>query len=524
MDNERTNEFEQESEETVTAAEQEAADETVGQPETAESVENEETAPETEAAEDSASEEPAEAAEAAEGEAEEPLDESELCAYCGIKKKEEGSDYCAECEEQLRSTKIPLLGWIAGFAAVIGSVFALCLAFLISAPALQVYKGDMKAAEGCWYPAYSAYSQVDDLVSQVADALGKESQFVRAGYGVKLKIFNSIAHSYSPLEAAYSAETVFSTLNEHAQKNGKVKEYTKFLTDYQNTYEAVADAVEKMQSEETTLEETLAAFDEAATADGVNAVFLNYLKYNVAVYKDMPNADRIEYLKAAEAADGADKSDYSWLYSVDLARLLMTEGKTDEAEAYLDKQLEFDRSSYNANSMKMRLKLAQGDTDAAARVMQEYKSLCGTSDTTYQLEIAYLRSVGELDKARELCTEALNEYGTSPEIYRQSALIYLLAGDYDNAYEEAYEADYAAYQIYQYTGDNSSYTQELSNTIYLCSWLCKEKGKQDSDNAAYIDEIIASFADSEISDCVKQIIGGEKTLEEVLMKGECDLI
>ena len=51
-------------------------------------------------------------------------------------------------------------------------------------------------------------------------------------------------------------------------------------------------------------------------------------------------------------------------------------------------------------------------------------------------------------------------------------------GDYDNAYEDAYEADYAAYQIYQYTGDNSAYTQELSNTIYLCSWLCKERARR----------------------------------------------
>ena len=247
-------------------------------------------------------------------------------------------------------------------------------------------------------------------------------------------------------------------------------------------------------------------------------------KYNVAAYKDMPDADRIKFLEAAEAADSAEKSDYSWLYSLDYARLLMNVGQSDKALTYLDKQLKYDKSSFNANSMKMRLYLAEGKTDEAARVMQEYKAACKGTDTAYQLEISYLRSVGELDKARELCTEALEEYGTSPELYRQSALIYLMNGDYDNAYEDAYEADYAAYQIYQYTGDNSAYTQELSNTIYLCSWLCKEKGKKDTDNAAYIDEILSSFSESEISDSVLQIIKGDKTLEEVLTKGECDLI
>ena len=502
MDNERTNEFEREPEDTVTAAEQETgADETVGQPETAEGEEKTEAAPETEAAEESEKISEEETEETAE-----ETDEVELCLACGERRRAEGSDYCAECEERMSSTKIPLLGWVAGFAAVIAGIFAMGLAFLISAPALQVYKGDMEAAKGSWYPAYSAYSQIDDLVSSVNE------------------IFKSIAHSYSPLEAAYSAESIFSTYNEHAQKNAMVKECTKFLTDYQNTYEAVADAVEKMQSGEATVEETLAAFDEAATADGVNAVFLNYLKYNVAAYKDMPDADRIKFLEAAEAADSAEKSDYSWLYSLDYARLLMNVGQSDKALTYLDKQLKYDKSSFNANSMKMRLYLAEGKTDEAARVMQEYKAACKGTDTAYQLEISYLRSVGELDKARELCTEALKEYGTSPEIYRQSALIYLMNGDYDNAYEDAYEADYAAYQIYQYTGDNSAYTQELSNTIYLCSWLCKEKGKKDTDNAAYIDEILSSFSESEISDSVLQIIKGDKTLEEVLTKGECDLI
>ena len=190
MDNERTNEFEREPEDTVTAAEQEtAADETVGQPETAEGEEKTEAAPETEAAEESEkiSEEEAE-------EATEEPDVSELCLACGERRRAEGSDYCDECEERMRSTKIPLLGWVAGFAAVIAGIFAMGLAFLISAPALQVYKGDMEAAKGSWYPAYSAYSQIDDLVSSVNEILKSDSPFVRSGFGVKLKIFKSIAH------------------------------------------------------------------------------------------------------------------------------------------------------------------------------------------------------------------------------------------------------------------------------------------------------------------------------------------
>ena len=81
----------------------------------------------------------------------------------------------------------------------------------------------------------------------------------------------------------------------------------------------------------------------------------------------MPDADRIKFLEAAEAADSADKSDYSWLYSLDYARLLMNVGQSDKAMTYLDKQLKYDKSSFNANSMKMRLYLAEGKTDEAAQ-------------------------------------------------------------------------------------------------------------------------------------------------------------
>ena len=113
MDNERTNEFEREPEDTVTAAEQEtAADETVGQPETAEGEEKTEAAPEPEAAEESEKISEEETEETAE-----VTDEVELCLACGERRRAEGSDYCAECEERMSSTKIPLLGWVAGFAA-----------------------------------------------------------------------------------------------------------------------------------------------------------------------------------------------------------------------------------------------------------------------------------------------------------------------------------------------------------------------------------------------------------------------
>lgn len=525
LDNERNNELELEAEEVIarqdgaaeTAVEETESETQIGE-QSAEETENEKIEDETQETEEADGEE--ESVQEAE-----IIDEDELCASCGVYRKAEGSDYCEMCEERLKSTKIPFLGWISGIAAVAAGVFALAIAFLVSAPALQVYKGDLKAAENCWYPAYEAYGQVDSLVSSVNDILGQESPFVKAGVGVKMKIFESVAHCYSPLEAAYSADSIFSGTNfDFTSKSRKVKQYKQILTDYQNTYELVADPVAALQEEEATIEETVAAFEKARSEEGVNEVFLDYLLYNVAAYMDLSDEEKLKYLEAVEAADEKDKTDYSWLYSLDIARLRNALGQTEKALDNLNRQLEFDSSSYDAAAMKMRILLSLGKKDEAGMVMQEYKSACTDTDMAYQLEIAYLRSTGELSKARELCTEAFEVYATSPEIYRQSALIYLAEGDYDEAYETAYEADYIAYQIYSYSGDSSAYTQELNNTVYLCAWLCREKGNKDTDNAAYLDDIIDSFSDAELSESVIQIREGKITLEEVLLKGECDLV
>ena len=90
-------------------------------------------------------------------EAEDAVDNENLCPYCGEHEKAEGSDYCTECEAAMLSRKIPFLAWIGGLAAVVFSVFALALVFLLTAPSLQVAKADAHAREKRWYYAYTEY-------------------------------------------------------------------------------------------------------------------------------------------------------------------------------------------------------------------------------------------------------------------------------------------------------------------------------------------------------------------------------
>ena len=75
----------------------------------------------------------------------------------------------------------------------------------------------------------------------------------------------------------------------------------------------------------------------------------------------------------------------------------------------------------------------------------------------------------------------------------------------------------------QYYMDSSGYTPQLDNTIYLCAQLCKKNNLSGTTNSAYIDQIIEYYSSFEPSKQVTAVLNGEKTVEEVLSEGVCDL-
>ena len=139
------------------------------------------------------------------------------------------------------------------------------------------------------------------------------------------------------------------------------------------------------------------------------------------------------------------------------------------------------------------------------------------------LEASFLRVSGKLDEASVLLDEALAQYDSVPELHRQQALVYLLQGDYDSAYDSAYTADNVAYYLYAYMNDTSAYTPQLNNTLYLTTYLVDKYGTGTSENIAWVDDILSSFSMEELSEQNRAVINGEKTVEEVLTEGVCDL-
>ncbi len=461
--------------------------------------------------------------EASEEECQNTIDEDNLCPYCGEKQKAEDSDYCAECEAAMLSRKIPFLAWVGGLAAVVFSVFALALVFLLTAPSLQVAKADAYARENRWYSAYTEYSSVSSVVEEITTILGGESPFVQTGSNLSVRKFDALAHYTSPLEAFYYEGTSVQHLE--GTLNPTMKDYYEIYNDYMSSYDIVLNALDtKFGTSSPTAEEMHAAVEEIRGTEGLSDIWVDYYHLTFAYNYDESDEVALEYLKAIDENVKKSDLDYSWLYYTEIADLLYKTEDYEGAEKYLDMLIKKDKTNFGAYELKMRILMKNEGLDEAKKLLDEFIECNEGIDTAYVLEIMYLRCEKEYDKAIELCTEAMEEYGSSPEINRQLALLYLLKGDYDNAYETAFTAYSNAIYIAQYYQDESSLTTQLYNTLYLCAYLNSESGSMNTDNAEEVSQIINDLKDYIDTESVLDIINGQKTVEQVLTEGEFDLI
>lgn len=481
----------------------------------------EECAEETEAAEAEESETAQACEESADEESTEEIAEEDLCPVCGENAVAEGCDYCSGCEAVMLKRKTPFLGWLAGLAAVVMSVFALALAILVAAPSVQIARGDSLARDNCWYSAYKEYTGVSSVIDELNSILGEESPFIQTGTALDFKLIDTIANSYSPLDAISVANSLLG--EDCTEKYPALKKYGEIRTDYVTAYEALMAPIEAMSYGEADAATTYAAFEAKRSAEGINGIYIDYFLYNAAVFYNEDASVKIKYLDAVDKAAKASGEDYTWLYYQDYATVLSDAGENEKALEYLEVLTEKDKTKFGAFELKMRIALANNDIDEAGRVLEEFKKYNEGYDTSYVLEASFLRVSGKLDEASALLDEALAQYDSVPELHRQQALVYLLQGDYDSAYDSAYTADNVAYYLYAYMNDTSAYTPQLNNTLYLATYLVDKYGTGTSENIAWVDDILSSFSMEELSEQTRAVINGEKTVEEVLTEGVCDL-
>jgi hypothetical protein len=88
----------------------------------------------------------------------------------------------------------------------------------------------------------------------------------------------------------------------------------------------------------------------------------------------------------------------------------------------------------------------------------------------------------------------------------------------------AYTADTNAYYL-AYMGDTEAYNDiGLISTVYLSSYMYQASGEVSEEDASMVDTILSSIDDISVSPVTLDIISGEKTINEVLTEGACDLV
>ena len=478
-------------------------------------------------------EEDAEDAEADETDEDEDAEDTEdartpLCQRCMEQPAEDGGQFCAACLEEMRKIRIPLFGWIGGLLVLLAAIAALVSTFLNSAPALQVARAEVSANKGYWMLAYKQYRKADNVVyqvDQILDENGTPTPFIMLGSGMRARQAEAALRGYTPVDAY---EFLMSYLpDENVRKRYPITD--EIMEEYE-VYDAAYSALE---------EPILALVNGEETADAVNAqleaargeyspVYVDYFLAVLTSYYDCTDEEMMARYRKLDETAKASGREYYWMYYERFVTVLQNQGCYDEALALVEEYLQKDPSNLIMLGKKIKLALLLKKEDAAEEASKTLTEFYGDTDAqAIAAELMLLRFRGEYEKAETLVTDAIEsaDTDTAVELHRQMALIYLMQEDYNKAFDEAYEANYNAYYVYEYYGDDSLFSDELDNTLYVCAYLCQLYGDGTAQFADKLPEVLNSYAGAikEFSAQTRSILNGEKTAQQVLTEGAYDL-
>lgn len=506
--------------------------------------ETEETADEAVSDEEATGEEAvtdsdAEASEDSEEVDEEDEYEERICPGCKNDTVARGHEYCRKCERKYVKTRIGFFRYVAGLAALLGSLVAFIIVCISALPSLQVFEGHIYEAGNIVYSAIESFRKADEVASNVQSSLSGvpfAERFLRTGSGLDNKIFKASVKFYNPLVAEQYKQYIFDSAGaEEYQKHSRaVKENTVIYKKYEDMYKKVEKIYDKIvNTEKTTPEDgkpAIAEIEKLRGQKGVDEQLLNLYCYDIAGMCEMGEDTVFGYLDKTYESRSKSDVDWGFLYLDAYVNSLIKRDRDDEAKGIIDELMKRDLSDEKPVKQLARIYLKQNELDKAEIEINNYCANNLTvdnafSDTGYQLLIWLARVRGDYDEVKETVDAASQLYELIPDYNRQLALAYLAQGKYDDAFEQAYLADEKAYYRMSYYNDPSAMTEEIYATLYVSAFLADKYGKKDTENAENIKDIIDSFKDRKFtSDTVSQIIEGKLDVKDAVTKGVCDLI
>lgn len=447
--------------------------------------------------------------------------EEKICARCGKTHISEDNDYCEKCEKEMLTQKVPLVGWMLGAISVVLCIFSFVILYYIASPSILGISAEVAARDNRWEDAYYDYSQMLAEIDEIS--LEKEGKlftpdFIRDGYSLNVDYIKSIIKATDPITGLYGVNNIYPDIEPYLA-DPEIKDYF----DMYNNIGTTEYALYYMIQGATDYASAIEVVREVAKEEGIDIVFLCYYAFELSRDFNEPIETQLKILAICDELAKESGKNYNWLYAYDYSQTLQYAGKYDESVKWADVLLNDNKTDFEALSQKIKVLWLSGKKQEAADLIKEFESLYNNT-YLHALNITFLRYEGKLDEAAELGETILGSYDASPEIYRQLAMVYLLKGEYDTAYTFAYDAFMLAANYSEYYYDDSWNNNETRNTLYICASLCKLKGEMTSEYVGEVDVIIDSFTDIPLGEKVEGVASGDIPVEELLMKGNYDLI
>lgn len=449
------------------------------------------------------------------------LTEEEICARCGKAAKNEDSDYCEKCESEMLTQKVPLVGWMLGAITVVLCIFSSVILYYIASPTILGVSAEIAARDNRWEDAYYDYSNMLAEIDEIS--LEKEGKlftpgFIRDGYSLNVDYIKSIIKATDPITGLYGVSNIYADIEPYLA-DAEIKGYYDMYNSVGTTEYALYYTIQGVSDYESAIE----VVREVAAEDGVDTVFLCYYAFELSRDFNQPVETQLEILKVCDEYAKKSGKNYNWLYAYDYSQTLQYAGKYEESIKWADVLINENKTNFDAVSQKAKVLWLSGKKQEAQKIVEDLEALYNNT-YIHTLDVTFLRYEGKLDEAAELGDTILGSYESSPELYRQLALVYLLKGEYDTAYTFAYDAFVLAANYSEYYYDDSWNNNETRNTLYICANLCKLKGEMTSEYVGEIDVIIDSFEGVPLGEKVEGAASGEIPVEELLTKGNYDLI
>lgn len=453
---------------------------------------------------------------ASEEESEETEDESEeisedrLCEKCGKRERytelDEDYPYCKACRESMKKTHMNGWGVFFFICMLLGSITYIVYAISLLTISLPVMKGDRYMAQNKYSSAIACYEEAVATINQLNQTAGGEIELFDAGDRTYAKLVEAYNKAGSPTYAQnyYAALEQSGALEKASYKEtkGYYETYDKMMETYSNLQTTYANSLNALFAQEkksdiSEVKDTLKELEGLKENEKNDRYMVAYFQYLFCSATENSLDESIKYLE--EIKEGGRT--YEFIYAIELSSLYLEKGEYEKAEKICYDSLEASPENIGVYQYLMMSKRRQGDYEGALKLAEEAEKV---AETMYVPE--------GYDSAMHYA------------IPMEQAIVYALMGEED----KAIAAIDASYQL---GNDNSN----LNLTILL-HYLYHVKGTEPQDgidNEKIYDSVdemydqglatisyYGSYYGLAVSENVQAIIDGEKTLEDVFVKGE----